>query len=280
MRRGARAAVLLAVWGSTAAEAGGATDWQDTDHTQLRLIAAQNATGTDLLIRLGLHFRLDAGWKIYWRSPGDTGIPPVFDWSRSQNLAQATVDWPIPKRFSYYGLESFGYENEVVLPVTVALARAGAPARVDLVLKYAACADICVPYQASLVLDLPAGPPQTTPFAALIARYQAVVPTRAETGAFAALAAIARGRGRVKSLEITATATTPFGQPDIIVEAPDRLLFGRPRVQISDDRRQVIFAVPVDTGKKPRPLAGVPLIVTLIDGARAIERTIVAAPGS
>ena len=278
--RGSVAALAMLVAVAASAVAGGATNWQDTDHTQLRLIAAQNTTGTGPLIRLGLQFRLDAGWKIYWRSPGDAGIPPVFDWSRSQNLAQTTVDWPIPKRFSSYGLESFGYENEVVLPVTVTLARPGAPVRVDLALKYAACANICVPYEASLALDLPAGPAQTTPFAALIARYQAVVPTRAEPGAFAALAAIARGRGRDKTLEITATATTPFGQPDVIVEAPGRLLFGRPRVQISDDRRQATFALPVDTGKKLQPLAGVPLVVTLIDGTRAIERTIVAVPGS
>ena len=30
-------------------------------------------------IRLGLAFELRPGWKIYWRSPGDAGLPPTID---------------------------------------------------------------------------------------------------------------------------------------------------------------------------------------------------------
>ena len=119
------AGLLCFFAGLPAARIGGAVDLPDTDHTQLRLIAAQAATGKDSELQLGLHFRLDPGWKIYWRTPGDAGIPPVFDWSDSRNVAKTTVEWQIPKRFSFYGLETFDYEDEVVLPVRVRLARSG-----------------------------------------------------------------------------------------------------------------------------------------------------------
>ncbi len=278
---GAIVGFLFAMTAWSGANAGvGASDWQNTDHTQARLIAAESATGSDGTVRLGLHLRLDPGWKTYWRSPGDAGFPPIFDWSDSDNLADAKVDWPLPERFTLYGLETFGYQDEVVLPVTVRLARPGAPTRLRLVLQYAACANVCVPYQAFLALDLPAGPARATPYAPLIARYAFRVPNRAEDDGLAVLAAVARGVGRDKSLEVVATTNTSFTAPDLIVEAPGQLLFSRPNVQVSDDRRRAVFQLAVDSTRSARPLAGVALVITLIDGERAIERTIVAVPGS
>ena len=68
-------------------------------------------------IWLGLHFVMQPGWKIYWRSPGDAGFPPEIKWAGSRNLIHAELQWPIPFRFSALGLETLGYENEVVLPI-------------------------------------------------------------------------------------------------------------------------------------------------------------------
>ncbi|MBE0532225.1 MAG: hypothetical protein IH626_15455 [Rhodospirillales bacterium] len=53
----------------------GASAWVDNGHVEVRLIAAE-APAEDGSIRLGAHFRMDDGWKIYWRSPGDAGYPP------------------------------------------------------------------------------------------------------------------------------------------------------------------------------------------------------------
>ena len=35
---------------------------------------------------IGLEFFLDQDWKIYWKSPGDSGSPPILDLSKSHNL--------------------------------------------------------------------------------------------------------------------------------------------------------------------------------------------------
>ena len=84
---------------------------------EVRLISAQNAVGQALQIRLGLHFTLASGWKTYWRSPGDAGYPIAVDWTGSSNLAKADLFWPVPHRFTLFGLDTFGYKDEVVLPV-------------------------------------------------------------------------------------------------------------------------------------------------------------------
>ena len=96
---------LLASWFSAAAVAEpGASAWAETDHSAVRLIAAARTAGDGGTVAAGLHFRLEEGWKIYWRSPGDAGFPPRPDWSGSANLAGAKVWWPAPLRFSILGL--------------------------------------------------------------------------------------------------------------------------------------------------------------------------------
>ena len=44
-----------------------------------------------------LQITLAPGWKTYWRQPGDTGIPPRFDFSGSENLTILDVIYPAPK---------------------------------------------------------------------------------------------------------------------------------------------------------------------------------------
>ena len=53
-----------------------ATDWIDGPKADVRLISATTAVGDRDKIPLGIEVRLDDGWKTYWRSPGDAGIPP------------------------------------------------------------------------------------------------------------------------------------------------------------------------------------------------------------
>src|SRR5262245_21220165 len=67
-----------------------ASQWDRADHAAVRLISAVDKLGPDRRVQVGLEFTLDPGWKIYWRSPGDAGLPPEPDWAGSANLASAT----------------------------------------------------------------------------------------------------------------------------------------------------------------------------------------------
>src|SRR5262245_7732022 len=69
--------------------------------------------------RAGIDITLDKGWRTYWRVPGDAGVPPQFDWSRSRNVKSITLLWPAPTRFTDEGGESIGYKDRVVFPVDV-----------------------------------------------------------------------------------------------------------------------------------------------------------------
>jgi len=65
----------------------------------------------------GLRLSLKPGWKTYWRSPGEAGVPPDFDWSGSLNVKSVEVLWPRPRPFESFGLETLGYAERVVFPL-------------------------------------------------------------------------------------------------------------------------------------------------------------------
>ena len=102
-----------------------------------------------------LRVRLAPGWKTYWRSPGQAGIPPGFDWSGSQNLVSATPRWPAPKAFENFGLRSLGYKNELLLPLELRPRDPGAPIRLDVTVVMGVCYDICLPLTVTLQQILP-----------------------------------------------------------------------------------------------------------------------------
>ena len=68
---------------------------------------------------VALHLKLAPGWKTYWRHPGDAGIPPVFDWRGSGNLAGLDLSWPHPTVFDIDGVRTIGYKAEVWLPIAL-----------------------------------------------------------------------------------------------------------------------------------------------------------------
>ena len=116
----------LLAWRSVAS-AQDASDWDAQPHTAARLIAgALSKPPLRRFLRAGVEIKLDPGWKTYWRDPGDSGVPPTFDFSGSDNVKSATVLWPAPERFSDgAGGNSIGYVDHVILPLQVAAARRG-----------------------------------------------------------------------------------------------------------------------------------------------------------
>ena len=103
----------------------------------------------------GLELTLKPGWKTYWRAPGDAGIPPRFDWSQARNLQDATVHWPAPRIFWQSGMRSIGYENRVVLPLSLTPRRQGRDIRLRGRVDLGVCSDICVPASVEIDAMLP-----------------------------------------------------------------------------------------------------------------------------
>lgn len=106
-----------------------------------------------------LELVLEPGWKTYWRSPGDSGLPPSFAWDGSDNLAEVVFHWPAPEAINSGGAQELGYHEHLVLPFTASPADAALPLTLQSQIELGLCENICVPAQ----LDLSAPPPGPMP---------------------------------------------------------------------------------------------------------------------
>ncbi len=264
------AVLLVSLRGLDARAAAG--EWASNAHGAARLITAVEATGTNQQLDVGLQLRLTPGWHTYWRTPGDAGFPPSIDWKGSTNLASATIAWPAPQRLPPAGeLETIGYMNGVVLPISVRLLHPGQPLHLHAEVDYASCKDICIPYHANLDLVLPAGAARPGPEAQLLAAALARVPVDASAVGIQVLGAVAgeTKEGAALSVRLASDAHA-FRSPDLFVEGLAKSMPGRPGVALAAAGRLVTFNVPL-RGEAGNAIAGTRARVTLVDGARAAE---------
>src|SRR3954449_3963724 len=118
-------AALYVACATSEVRAEDASPWQRDTHSAIRLLAGSRS-GNVLLG--GIAIQLQPGWKTYWRTPGDSGVPPRFDFSKSDNVEMVTVLWPAPMKFDDgAGGHSLGYHDQIVLPLKIVAKSADKP---------------------------------------------------------------------------------------------------------------------------------------------------------
>jgi DsbC/DsbD-like thiol-disulfide interchange protein len=133
------------------ARAQDSSPWQRDGHSAIRLLAGSRS-GAVLLG--GVAFQLQPGWKTYWRTPGDSGVPPRFDFSKSENVEAVTVLWPAPTKFDDgAGGHSMGYHDGIVLPLRIVAKNADKPVTLRADINYAVCEKLCIPVEANAALS-------------------------------------------------------------------------------------------------------------------------------
>ena len=168
------AIVVIVALSPVAAQAADASSWDADSRAGVRLIAGNPAQAADAPLRAGVELTLAPGWKTYWRYPGDSGVPPRFDFSNSQNVKSLNIAWPAPHRFTDDSGATIGYKNGVIFPLRIVPQDPAKPVLLRLKLDYAVCEKLCVPAEgrAELVLD---GTPST--FDAALAKADALDPS-------------------------------------------------------------------------------------------------------
>jgi thiol:disulfide interchange protein DsbD len=131
---------------------------------------------------VGLHQRIASGWHTYWINPGDSGEPPSIEWSLPDGFVAGPIVWPRPERVPVGPFMSFGYVDEVVLPIQItapASLAVGTPATLRGHASWLVCEKICIPEEADVVLSLPVAPGRPAPAttAGDIERARRMVPT-------------------------------------------------------------------------------------------------------
>jgi thiol:disulfide interchange protein/DsbC/DsbD-like thiol-disulfide interchange protein len=105
---------------------------------------------------LGLVFSINEHWHVYWVNAGDSGEPPHIAWTLPAGLSAGPMQFPIPQRLPLGPLMDFGYEDEVAFPLTISAAATAKPGPVhlDAQVDWLVCAQVCLPGNAHLGIDL------------------------------------------------------------------------------------------------------------------------------
>ena len=273
------AALLACIAPAARAETAPASERFESPQSSAEIVSAVEGTGGLATIPTAIHIVLQPGWKTYWRSPGDAGYPLQLDVAGSTNVAQATLAWPVPHRFELFGLQTFGYGDEVAFPVDVVPERIGAAISLKAKIRYLVCETICVPQDATLTLDVPAGAAMPTGAAPLVNRFASLVPQGAERLGwrvaqigFDPVAAKAAGDRAAGQLVIDLASTgEAFAAPDAIVEGAANFYFGKPTVALSQGGTQARLTLAVERLGSGPEVTESDLTLTLYDGLRGME---------
>lgn len=235
------------------------SDWDVESQVDTRLITMQTAIGPkDAILWAGWQANLKERWKTYWRTPGDAGQSPVWDWSESSNIAAVDVQWPTPERLTVFGLHSYVYSKEVVLPLKIRLKQPGQPADLRLKLEFMVCEEICVPLLGEYRLKVAAGNPMLTAEASLLRTYMTRVPT-------------SKSPIQIASVEyagcddLKVALTEPLAKDfaiDAFVAGPDGMAFGPPI--LNADRR--VLKLPVKGADEEKAKAPLNVVLSRTDG--------------
>src|SRR6266853_3140504 len=243
-----------------------ASPWQRDGHSAVRLLAGSRS-GAVLLG--GIAFQLEPGWKTYWRTPGDSGVPPRFDFSKSENIEAVTVLWPAPAKFDDgAGGHSMGYHDQVVLPLRIVAKNADKPVTLRADINYAVCEKICIPVEASI--ELPFTSTASTEDSALLAALD-TVPKPANVGDPNPLT-IRDVKREGKSTVLIDVVTPDARDVNLFVEGPTPdwgLPVPKPAEHSPPGVKRFSFALDgVPPGVNPD---GAALKLTLVGGDRAYE---------
>ncbi|MFD2204341.1 protein-disulfide reductase DsbD family protein [Kiloniella antarctica] len=265
--------LCLGVLTSSANVMASTSPWIDTDFSRIRIVSGQETLGEQGQVMLGLQFELEEGWKTYWRTPGDAGFPVSLTLEGSENLSSWEFFWPVPHRFTLFGLDTFGYSQEVVFPFRI---KAQDPSK-DVLIKgqvsYLLCQEICIPFDVEVQMRLPAGEAFPSLEESIVSQYVEQVPGLGAEVGLSIENSFLRGEGDQLTLVATGVSkSNPFISPDIIVEGPPGFSFSSPKVKLSDNSTRVEFVIPVSVAKENKGvLEGKLLTLSLIDGVRGAE---------
>jgi DsbC/DsbD-like thiol-disulfide interchange protein len=225
-------------------------------HSDLRLINAGTHNGTLLA---GIDIVMEPHVKTYWRMPGDSGLPPIFDWSASDNLATILVLWPLPDRIQDPAGTILGYYDDVIFPVQVTPKDPTKPVHLILKLDYAVCGELCVPMTGRADVTL-SGIQDNGPDSARVNAFLARVPRSVPFGV--TLTSVSPDPNTNDALLVTVKEPLT----DLFVEGPEGWYFGDAKAISPLQWRVLILQHPTTA-----VLSGAALVFTLISNGSATE---------
>lgn len=193
---------------------------------EVELVSDRTALSPGEVARVGVKLRPEEGWHIYWKFPGDTGLPTRVDFEAPDGFAFEEMRWPVPQRFvDKLGGRSYGFERELVLYSEVRIPedlQEGTTATISARVGWLVCKENCIQGNATVGLTLPiravAPEERTNPagvalFDGWSQRHPRLAAEGPKTSALVTGAPVAPGAGFTVDLEVEAPAGATWHEP-------------------------------------------------------------------
>jgi len=254
-----------------------------TDLTEARLVT-EGAAVPGGTVWAGLLLEHAPKWHSYWRNPGDSGLPTTIEWTLPEGWSAGEIVWPAPHRVPSGPFVNYGFEGQILLPVPLRVpadAVPGATARIEASAQWLVCADICIPEEAKLALDVPVSGAPAAPDGAWAGRFDAA---RQHAPKPSPWTATVGGGAETLLLRVDAAGLRRERLGDIYFFAydPDAVEHaGAQPVTIDPDGLTLSIPRGIDKGKPIGPLAGVLVIEETLAGHDVRQAfTLEASPGT
>ncbi len=226
-----------------------------TEHAEVELIAEK----TELVIGeknvIGLSIKHAPHWHTYWKNPGDSGYPTKITWQLPTGYGVGEFDWPTPKRLATGPIVNFGYEGEVLLPLTISVplaAKVGESVTLKGRAEWLVCKDVCIPEEGTVSLTLPVAKEHAATNAA--GRFAAArAATPGDASAWKATLYVAANPAREAWLDVVAPAGAAALTVLDVFPVPE---------QVNDPSVQQVY----------RTATGYAVKLKLVDGVKLAER--------
>jgi thiol:disulfide interchange protein DsbD len=209
-----------------------ASDYAEAPHVQVRLMVLPQALSRGVTARAGLYFKLEPGWHVYWSNAGNAGEPPHLHWTLPEGVTAGAIEFPAPQRLPLGPLMDYGYENEVLFPFTLDVAKTAktGPALLHAKVDWLVCRATCIPGKAELevarnITVQPQQPLASSPDAALFARFEARLPQPPPQTLRAAFAPTSQGFALAVATGRRETEATFFPAEQGILDNPSPQIF-------------------------------------------------------
>ncbi|MBK6314738.1 MAG: hypothetical protein IPF53_10605 [Blastocatellia bacterium] len=184
--------------------------------------------------RLGLRLKMQHAWHVYWKNPGDSGLPVTLDPSGPPGFGFGAMQWPLPVEFNQPGdIAGYGYTDVVFFPFEVrppATLAQGSTVRLSVKSSWLACRDVCIPGGAMVELELPVGAKAVSDNAATFDEWQARLPVDSGLATVKSVGGVGSGTVTVsvawsepvRSVQFFPVPEAALSVSDVTVEHKDR----------------------------------------------------------
>jgi thiol:disulfide interchange protein DsbD len=238
---------------------------------EARLVAEDLSVQPGRPFTVALLLSMDPGWHVYWKNPGDSGLPTTLDWDLPPGFTAGPIQWPVPERFVSEGLVTYGYSGKVILSTKLTppeRLRTGTLLKLQARAGWLACRVACTPGKAALEITRPVQggtPVADVQWARVFTDTRPLLPLPAQSGSFFAAAG-----SRQVTLERPGPALPKGAQVLFYPDSPGQVKVSSLQA-VTDDGASLRLRMERDTSAGPlQKLTGL-LVMTGPGGSQAVE---------